>query len=172
MYLPFYHEVLHYLCHRLGDRDKAQELTQEAFSRLERHRQRSELPLEQHNPRALFFATARNLLIDQHRQNQLQQPQPAEVLPETDTLPAGRQADPEVQLAAQQQLARVYQQLAALPLATRQAFVMFKFQGQSYAQIADSLGVSVSMVEKHLIRAMQAARQAVQSAEQGQGAEQ
>ncbi len=170
MYLPFYHEVLHYLSHRLGDRDKAQELTQEAFSRLERHRQRSELLPEQHNPRALFFATARNLLIDQHRQSQLQQP--TQAVPEMDTLQAGRQADPEVQLAAQQQLARVYQQLATLPLATRQAFVMFKFQGQSYAQIADSLGVSVSMVEKHLIRAMQAARQAVQTAEQVQGAEQ
>ncbi len=74
----------------------------------------------------------------------------AETLPDTDSLQAGRQADPEVQLAAQQQLARVYQQLAALPLATRQAFIMFKFQGQSYAQIAASLGVSVSMVEKHL----------------------
>lgn len=170
MYLPFYHEVLHYLSHRLGDRDKAQELTQEAYSRLERHRQRSELLPEQHNPRALFFATARNLLIDQHRQSQLQQP--TQAVPEMDTLQAGRQADPEVQLAAQQQLARVYQQLATLPLATRQAFVMFKFQGQSYAQIADSLGVSVSMVEKHLIRAMQAARQAVQTAEQAQGAEQ
>lgn len=167
MYLPFYHEVLHYLSHRLGDRDKAQELTQEAFSRLDRHRQRSELLPEQHNPRALFFATARNLLIDQYRQSQFLQPHTAQEVPETDTLSAGRQSNPEVQLAAQQQLARVYQQLAALPLATRQAFVMFKFQGQSYAQIADSLGVSVSMVEKHLIRAMQAARQAVESTEQG-----
>lgn len=166
MYLPFYHEVLHYLSHRLGDRDKAQELTQEAFSRLESHRQRSDGLPQAHHPRALFFATARNLLIDQHRQRQIQQPHAAETLPDTDSLQAGRQADPEVQFAAQQQLAQVYQQLAALPLATRQAFIMFKFQGQSYAQIAASLGVSVSMVEKHLIRAMQAARQAVQGAEQ------
>ncbi len=41
-----------------------------------------------------------------------------------------------------------------LPPRTRDAFLLNRFEGQTYSQIAKRLGVSVSMVEKHIAEAL------------------
>jgi RNA polymerase sigma-70 factor (ECF subfamily) len=48
--------------------------------------------------------------------------------------------------------------IARLDATTREAFVLYRVENQSHAQIARRLGVSVSMVEKHVGRAMRSLR--------------
>lgn len=44
--------------------------------------------------------------------------------------------------------------LNELPVACRTAFIMNKVEGLSHREIAETLGISVSMVEKHMLRAL------------------
>lgn len=71
---------------------------------------------------------------------------------------ANRVDEPESNLAAKQELAIVFQRIDSLPPRCKQAFVLYRLKNLSYQQIAEEMGISVSMVEKHLINAMAACR--------------
>ena len=68
---------------------------------------------------------------------------------------------PERQLEAREQLARVVTALSKLPARTRDMFLMHRFEQMTYRRIADSFGVSVSAVEKHMMAALSALSQEV-----------
>lgn len=70
-------------------------------------------------------------------------------------------ADPERTLAARQELEKIQAAINRLPKRCRQAFVLHRFHGLSYGEIAVRLGVSRSSVEKYIIRALEACRDAV-----------
>ena len=57
-------------------------------------------------------------------------------------------------LIGRQDLAAAEAVIRALPPKTRDAFLLHRFRAQTYRQIADQLGVSVSMVEKHIAEAL------------------
>src|SRR5262249_20274855 len=61
------------------------------------------------------------------------------------------------QVGIQQQLARL---LSGLPPVCREVILKFKADGLSYRQIAQALGISVHMVEKHIARAVHHIRMA------------
>jgi len=61
-------------------------------------------------------------------------------------------------------LRRVAQAIDALPPRCHQVFVLYRFQGLDQGAIAARLGISRNMVEKHVIRAMQACREALDEA--------
>ena len=58
------------------------------------------------------------------------------------------------QLIGRENLAAAARVIRALPPRTRDAFLLHRFEDQTYAQIAKRLGVSVSMVEKHIAEAL------------------
>ncbi len=60
---------------------------------------------------------------------------------------------PEEYLQADQRLERVWRRLSKLGPRTREVFFLHRLQGLSYAQIAASMGISVSAIEKHIARA-------------------
>ncbi|GAB4121348.1 MAG: sigma-70 family RNA polymerase sigma factor [Rhodothalassiaceae bacterium] len=66
--------------------------------------------------------------------------------------------DPERTAIAREQLARIRDAINALPPRCRQAFILHRFHGHDYAEIARMLGVSTSSVEKYIIRALEACR--------------
>jgi RNA polymerase sigma-70 factor (ECF subfamily) len=57
-------------------------------------------------------------------------------------------------LIGRENLAAAARIIRALPPRTRDAFLLNRFEGQTYSQIAKRLGVSVSMVEKHIAEAL------------------
>ena len=61
---------------------------------------------------------------------------------------------PDMRAQAQQDMQRLLQAMAALPLRTRQVFQLCRFEGMSYQQAAEHLAISTSSVQKHLAMAV------------------
>ena len=110
------------------------------------------------NLRGLLYEVARNLLIDRYRQSQVRRHVCDEALAE---VPAPTSDQPEVRYAGQQRVRLLEQAIAALPLRCRQAFVLHKLEGLSQAEVALRMGVSVNMVERHIMLAIAACRKAL-----------
>lgn len=154
--LESYHtELLNFLCRLVRDRDTAADLTQESFLRVLSAQSLGQAVVE---PRALLYRVARNLVVDQHRRAQVRRHDDLDAITE-DQLPAAPQhLQPEEALASQQVIRAYLVAIEALPPRCREAFVLFTFDEFSHADIARHMGISVSMVEKHIVRAMVACR--------------
>jgi RNA polymerase sigma factor (sigma-70 family) len=104
------------------------------------------------DPIRYLFRIARNLVIDRRRKRARE----AALSESLAVIEFGFSdpADPERILAGKQDLARVFAAIDSLPPRCREAFTLHRFGGLSYAAIARRMGVSTSMVEKHIAEAM------------------
>ncbi|MES2871061.1 MAG: sigma-70 family RNA polymerase sigma factor [Pseudomonadota bacterium] len=147
----YYRELVSFLSARLGNAQAAEDVVHDAYVRvLERT---SDEPIEQ--PRAFLYRTALNLVIDGHRRNALRQVEPLEVL---DTEERFFTPSPHVLMDQSQRLDMIQRALAELPAACRDSFLLRKLEGLSHLEIAERLGVSRSVVEKHIVNAMKHCR--------------
>lgn len=161
MLLHHYRELLHFLLRSVKDRDTAADLAQESYARVLSSEQQGGAIRD---ARALLYRTARNLLIDRHRQAQTQRQQPVEAsdhdgvdsLLEQIAAPAA--FEPEAALSSQQTVDALLATIDALPLRCRQAFILHKFDGLSHVEVARQMGISVKMVEKHIQNGLWACR--------------
>ncbi len=143
-----YHRDAVRLASRLvGNRESGEDVVQNAYLKLAGRQ--SATPVE--HPRRYLFTATRHAAIDftdRERREWLRRVD-FESLDETSL------ADNSFErMEMQRDLAKLAVYLNALPDACRQAFVMNKLQGYSHPEIANTLGVSVSMVEKHIVRAL------------------
>jgi RNA polymerase sigma-70 factor (ECF subfamily) len=76
-----------------------------------------------------------------------------------DESPAGARAS--TKAVRQEQITAIQTAVAALPLDLRTALVLFEYEEQSMAEIADALGCTVKAVENRLYRARQQLRAAL-----------
>lgn len=155
VYVQFYDELLKYLMRAVQDVHEAQDLAQEAFGRVQ-VLVATGRPVD--DVRALLYEVARNLLIDRHRQLQVRRHVSADALLD---MPGPSSQNPEALLAGQQQLRLLVNTIEALPPRCRQAFVLHKIDGLPQAQIAQQMGVSLNMVERHIMLAIAACRKAL-----------
>lgn len=149
-------ELLNFLTRQVKDRDTAADLAQESYLRVLGAQASGQTVL---NVRALLFHTARNLIIDRHRRAVHRQHDKLDDLHETELPVAPAHLQPEEALASMQAVRAYVRTIEALPPRCREAFVLHIFDGWSQVQIAAQMGVSVSMVEKHVVRGMLACRQ-------------
>ena len=147
----YYRELVRFLSARLGSAQAAEDVVHDAYVRvLERT---SHEPIEQ--PRAFLYRTALNLVIDGHRRNALRQSEPLEVLDNEERFFS---PSPQLLMDREQRLALIQQALSELPAACRDSFLLRKLEGLSHNEIAERLGVSRSVVEKHIVNAMKHCR--------------
>jgi RNA polymerase sigma-70 factor (ECF subfamily) len=102
--------------------------------------------------RAFVFATATNLLRDIYRRRQVRGVHSGEEVDFAD-LPAEGE-DPERSAEYSQHLHALQDLVSSLKPATRRVFLGHRLGGDSYAELSRTLGVSVSMIEKHMIAAL------------------
>lgn len=154
--LEHYHrELLNFLSRQVNDRHTAADLAQETYVRVLTAQSSGQAVLDM---RALLYKTARNLVIDQHRRDRHRQHEDLNALTE-DQLPAApRHLQPEQALASQQVIRAYVAAIESLPPRCRDAFVLHIFDDWSHADIARNMGISVSMVEKHIVRGMLACK--------------
>lgn len=143
--------LVRYLVVRLGSTAAAEDVAQEAFLRLW---QRAD-QLKDSNLAALLIVTGRNVANDFLRSRQRESRFRQDVVAwectgsVTDDSPGSDRL-----LVARQQVALIRKLLDELPTKCRISFVAYKFDGDSYAEIATRLGVTESMVRKYVLRAV------------------
>jgi RNA polymerase sigma-70 factor (ECF subfamily) len=137
----WYPRLVRYLCARVGDRDQAEDLAQEAFVRLVHHRPRE--------PRSWLFTVAENLARDEARlargRSRHLQVISAERREELDP-------GPEPELVAREDTERVRRALAGLPERDR-SLLLLHHAGFRYGEIAREVGVAPGSVGSLLTRA-------------------
>lgn len=138
--------LMAYFLRRIHDRTEAEDLTQEVLIRL------LELPLaEIRQPEAYLFRIASNLIRDQHRRLQVRN-----AFRWTVTDVEGQATDlidPLRLLEGKERLGTVTKALAELPQRTREILLLFRLERMRKRDIAEAYGISVSAIDKHLIRA-------------------
>jgi RNA polymerase sigma factor (sigma-70 family) len=147
--------LLAYFFKRVKNRNEAEDLTQEVFIRLLNHP-------DKNNGRTLdgyVFTIAANLLRDRAKSAAAahdRQVQSLDLLVENDAISAnlveGR--NPERVLVGRQTVQDVLDALAELGERTRDVFILARLENVQHREIAAIYGISVSMVEKLMMKAM------------------
>lgn len=127
--------------------DDTDDLIQEAFLRLQQYHREHHVK----HTEAFLVRTALNLLTDRRRKHRtaVMVSDDIETLTLVDPSPT-----PDVVLDGQERLRHFKAGLHALSPRQREVFILHRIEGYSFAQIAQKLGITISMAEKHAARAM------------------
>jgi len=153
--------LIRWLTKKLGDQDSARDVVQSVFLRVWAFAENGVIE----NPRALLFKTASNLALNEmKRRNRYtrRHVEPA-ASSENDALHnvASLSPSPEKQASLREDVSITMAAINDLPDRPRRAFVMNRFDGLSYKQIAVLMNVSESSVEKYMIEALKKLRASI-----------
>ncbi len=137
---------------RLKDRDAAQDVVQDAFLRLLRRLAGEPVAFVADSPRFLLRRIVSNLTIDLIRQDRrhgrtVELDHVADVL--IDPYPTADRA-----VVAYEDYALLKSALDELPFAARASLLLNRIEGLTHAEIGTRLGISASMVSKHIMNAL------------------
>lgn len=157
MVTHYYRELLNFLSRQVSDRATAADLAQESYARVYAAQQAGSVVRD---PRALLYKTARNLVIDHHRHNDVRAAvehtgKDADSI-EVDEHTGPVSLEPDAALSCKQGIAAMVAAIGDLPPRCREAFMLNRFEDLTYAQVAERMGISVKMVELHLKNALNA----------------
>ncbi|MCK0196965.1 sigma-70 family RNA polymerase sigma factor [Ancylobacter sp. 6x-1] len=141
-------ELVRFAARLVGDRETGEEIAQDAYLRIV-GRNALAGPIE--HLKAYLFISARHVAIDVTARRRTEWSYRVDIEDLDAVLPS---EDHERALEHRQRIAALAVALNELAPACRAAFVMNKLEGRSHKEIAARLGVSTSMVEKHMMRAM------------------
>ena len=151
----YHHELLSFLARQVNDRDIAADLVQESYARVLAAQASGKAITD---ARALLYRTARNLVTDQYRRAAVRRHEDVDTLANDEIPVTPLHQRPDEALASRQVIRAYLTTIAELPERCREAFVLNVFEDLTHVQIARRMGISVSMVEKHIVRAMVACR--------------
>ncbi len=137
---------------RVGDREVAADIVQDAFLRYAAMGSQALTPQVVQRPRFFLWRIVTNLILDRQRQR-ARRGLHGDIAGVEDAL-ADPQPLPEQQAADAQRLNRLRQALQDLPPNCRDALLLNRVEGLGHAQIAARLGVSASMVSKYIMQAL------------------
>ncbi len=114
------------------------------------------------NPVSYLFTMASRMSIDHIRQHQRRVRRDEKWTDESTEKVGGYttsyEEDGEERLLRKERIAEVRAAIDTLPPKAKAAFVLHRMKGMPHKQVAAELGISVSTVEKHIIRAMRELR--------------
>ncbi|MEI9993013.1 MAG: sigma-70 family RNA polymerase sigma factor [Rhizomicrobium sp.] len=142
----FWARALKQVLRRTHGNPDSEDLLHSAYLRLEAYRTRETVD----NPIGFLVRTAVNLSVDEHRRaRRNSEDGEAKILTVVDDGPLADEV-----LAARERLERVKACLAAMPARRREIFLMNRIEGLTYRQIATEFGLSQSMIEKEMAKAI------------------
>lgn len=134
----YYRELSHFCARIVHSPDMAADIVQASYAQLS-----TKLPASHTSPRALLFATARQLILTK----------------------LGRVTNSTTDLGNKMSTSETTQHIAhslqKLPRRRREAFMLHRFDGLSYADIAQRMRIPKAQVEQHVRIAMQTYRHAL-----------
>ncbi len=142
-------ELLRVLQRKLGNRQEAEEVAQDAFEKLCELVQREDID----DLRKYFFTMANRMALNVLRRRGVENEYIAlhpGVSHESSAF------DPETIAIHQEKLKLTKRALQALPQKTRHVFLLHRFEGYTYPEIAQQLGLSRKSIEYHMNRALAA----------------
>lgn len=154
LYAQHRRALLAFLSRKVG-REAAPDLVQETFVRALRYEKLDEIA----DMRAFLRATAANLSRDHARRRETEGRHMAPG--ESGDDHASDAAAPDILFDASEKTALLLAAVNALPPKCRQVFIMRRFEDLSQQEIAERLGISRNMVEKHLRLALERCRAAI-----------
>jgi RNA polymerase sigma factor (sigma-70 family) len=143
--IELHHSLLRFVEGRLRDRGEGEDIVQETYVRLYDYRRTRSVA----DVGAFCFAVARNLLKDRLRRLQ-RAPERAEL---SEGLACALPRPDEI-LSYRQRVEILTRALASMPPLRREVFLRRRLDDQPSATIAADLDLSLSAVEKHVVRAM------------------
>ncbi|NIK07437.1 RNA polymerase sigma-70 factor (ECF subfamily) [Xanthomonas arboricola] len=148
LYLNHHSYIRSWLRAKLGNDALALDLAQDAFVRLIG----SSIPTEAiRTPRAYLTTVAHGLVVNHWRRQSIERAY-LDALAARGDLAFPSPEDAKLALEALEEIDTL---LDGLPARSRQAFLLSQLDGWPYARIAAHLGITVNMVQKAMIRALQ-----------------
>jgi RNA polymerase sigma-70 factor (ECF subfamily) len=155
-------ELLRFLTGRTKCPEVAADLTQETFLRFHHFIQTT----PPNNARAVAYRIAINLANDYQRKVKVRDGYNANTdLKALEDIQPSEIPGPEQIVMAQQQLQCLQNALNELTEECRTAFLLHSIHGLTYPEIADQLGISRSLVGRHLVKALTHSKQRLKDSE-------
>ena len=149
IYRKFNKGLHRFLKRRLDSEDDVEDVAQEVYLRLIRYRKLDEI-----KPSLTLLCTiAANLLKDRYRRIRVRNIHPHISMSDTEEV-ASPEASPEEVVKSKEGLKYFQTVYRSLSDDCRQAFMLHRFKGYTYEEIARTLGISKSMVQKHISRVL------------------
>ncbi len=136
-----------WLSKRLGNAHQAADLAQDTFVRL-LAREDTPVMLE---PRAFLTTVAKRVLANHWRREQLE----AAYLEALANVPEAYAMSPEERVILLETIVEIDRHLDGLPIMAKRAFLLTQLDGCNHAQVAEQLGISITTVKRHLVKAAQ-----------------
>jgi len=161
LYADNYSGLLRFLVSKLQNKDDAEDIAQAAFIRIKPLLEKGLLD----DPVAYLFQTARNLIIDHHRHKKIQRKYINGQLDRQYIYGGELEQDcstPERVITAKEDMDCIVKVLENMPESYRQTFFLHRMKGLTYSDIAKEKNVSISSIEKYILRALKQCREAVE----------
>lgn len=144
----YHRDLVRFVTRIVGSAADAEEIAQDTYLKVS---QRGSQTAAIEHPKTYLFAAARNTAMDHAARSR------SWLLPHDQSAAekvAAAEPLPDAVLHHRRRLERMSAALNELPAPCRRAFLLNKLHGMGHAEIARDLDVSVSMVEKHIMRAL------------------
>ncbi len=151
-----------FLRQRLSDEAEREDVAQEIFLKLARY----DAIAEVRNPKSFLFRMAENIIRDRARARLSRKTDKHQTIEEQ--ILADPQPSQERALMHKQKLGILQQAILELDLPVRRAFLLSRYEGLKYREIADRMGLSIKTIEGYISVALEHFRQAVQRQETGE----
>ena len=155
-YLQRRPNLIRFFAARTGSMAAAEDLAQDLYVKLAAR----DLQVAADNPVALLYRIATNVMLDRARGEARSSTRDAAWRRSERTSIGGEdvvdEAPADEQVSSRQRLRQLVDAVGELPPQMQRAFRLHKLEGLSHAQTAQSMGLSVKSVEKHISAALKA----------------
>lgn len=148
LYLRHHDALRRFLTRLLRCEEAAAEVAQDAYLRLIRYEPRRLMD----NPKAYLFQVAANAARDRLARDRVKDKH-VDDRPNAEAIACPR-PDAEAVALGRERMGILIEAIDELPTRCREVFLLSRFDGLSNGEIAERLGISRNMVEKHVIKAM------------------